>query len=116
MVKLNYMLKASTLIESLVAMVIMVICLSIGTIIYTNVMSSDKQRMQLKALLLLNKEAIEVKAAKSFLDSEKQVGDWTIKKTIEKYDQSENLYKMSLSVIDRDKKIIFVRNELVPVE
>ena len=116
MVKLNAMLKASTLIESLIAMIIMVVCLAVGTMIYTNVMDSDKQHKQLRAALLLNKEADEVKTEKSYIDSETQVGDWMIKKVIKKYDQTENVYQLSLSVIDQDKKIIAVRNELVVVE
>lgn len=97
-------------------MIIMVVCLAVGTMIYTNVMDSDKQHKQLKAMLLLNKEALDVKAGNTYLDSEKQSGDWTIKKTIVKYDQTENVYELSISAIDQDKKIIAVRNELVTVE
>ena len=116
MVKVNQRLKASTLMESLIAMVIMVVCLGVATMIYTNVLSSDKQRNQLKAMFLANEEAGKTKAEKNFLDSEIQAGDWIIKKTVAKYEQTENLYKLSLTVLDRNKKIIVTRNELIPVE
>jgi len=116
MVKLNPWLKASTLIESLIAMIIMVVSLGIGTLIYTNIMNSDKHRKELKAILLVNKDVVEVKAEKKFIDSEKQIGDWIIKTAVEKYDQSESLYKLSVSVIDQNKKVIIVRNELIPGE
>lgn len=116
MVKLNSKLKASTLMESLIAMVIMVVCLGVGTMIYTNVLDSDKQRNQLKALLIINEETNKVKAEKTYLDDEKQAGDWTIKRTVEKYEQTDNLYQLTFSVFDRDKKMIAVQHELIPVE
>ncbi|MGQ0827042.1 MAG: type IV pilus modification PilV family protein [Bacteroidota bacterium] len=116
MVKLNHKLKASTLVESLIAMVILVVCLGVGTMIYTNVLDSGKQRKRLKALFLINKESMEIKSGKDFLDTEKQIGDWTIKRTVEKFDQAENLYKLELSVIDQNKKTIAVHNELILVE
>jgi Tfp pilus assembly protein PilE len=113
MVKLNHSLKASTLMESLIAMVILVVCLGIGTMIYTNVIGSDRERKQLHALLLANKEAIAVKSERNYLDSESQVDDWTIKKTVEKYNETENLFLLSITVLDRDKKIISTRRELI---
>jgi Tfp pilus assembly protein PilV len=116
MVELNSKFKASTLMESLIAMVIMVVCLGIATMIYTNVLDSDKQRNSLKALLIINAEAIKVKAEKNYLDDEKQAGDWTIKRTVEKYDQTDNLYKLTFSIFDKDKKVIAVQHELIAVE
>jgi len=116
MVKLSYRLKASTLIESLIAMVIIVVCLVVGTMVYTNVLDSDKQRNRLKAMLMINKEVLEIKSGKNFLDAEKQTGDWTIKTTVEKYDQTDHIYKLSVSIMDQNKKIIALRNELIPVE
>lgn len=116
MVKLNHRLKASTLMESLIAMIIIVVCFGVATMIYSNVLDSDKQRQQLKAILVLNEEAIEMKKAKTFLDAEKQISDWVIKKIVKKYPNTENLYTISLSVIDRNGKIIAKRNELIPIE
>lgn len=116
MVKLNHALKAATLMESLIAMIIIVVCFGIATMIYSNVLDSDKQRLQLKAILVLNEVAIETKNGKTFVDSEKQIGNWVIKKTVEKYPQTENVYTLTLSVIDRNGKTIAIRNELIPIE
>jgi hypothetical protein len=84
--------------------------------IYTNVLSSDLERKQLHAALIANKEAIVVKSEKSYLDSESQIDDWTIKRTVERYDDTDNLFLLSIAVLDRDKKIISVRRELIIVE
>jgi hypothetical protein len=52
--RLNHPLKASTLVESLIAMVILIVCMGIGTMVYTNVLNSDKERKVLHASLLAN--------------------------------------------------------------
>ena len=116
MVKLNHTLKAATLMESLIAMIIIVVCFGVATMIYSNVLGSDKQRLQLKAILVLNQEAIETKKEKSFVDMEKQVGDWTIKKTLEKYPETENVYRLELTLSDKDGKVVGKRNELISIE
>ncbi len=97
-------------------MIIIIVCFGAATMIYSNVLNSDNQRVQLKASLLLNEEAIGIKMEKNFIDSEKQVGDWTIKKTVELYSQTENVYKLSLSAVNKSGKIIAVRNELILIE
>ena len=116
MVKLNHTLKAATLMESLIAMIIIVVSFGVATMIYSNVLDSDKQRLQLKAILMLNQEAIETKTEKTFLVMEKPVGDWTLKKTVEKYPQSENIYTLALSISDGNGKTIAARNELISIE
>ena len=116
MAKLNFQLKAGTLMESIVAMIILVLVFFSATTIYSNVLASDKQRMELKGILILNREAIQTKVEKSFLDAEKQIGELTIKKTVEKYEQTENLYKLALSLVDKSGNIIARRNELISIE
>jgi Tfp pilus assembly protein PilV len=108
-------IKASTLVESLIAMVIIVMCLGVGTMIYTNVLNSDKQVVQLKAISVLNTLANQTKTEKNFLDSEQQLNDWKIKKTVNKYEQTQNLYQLSFSVFDTEGHLITSRNELITI-
>lgn len=116
MAGLNHQLKASTLVESLIAMVILVVCLGIGTMVFTNVLNSDRDRKELHATLLANEEALKIKSEKNFLDAEEKAGDWTLKKTVQKYQETENLFLLSIAVLDKDRKIIVVRRELIIVE
>ena len=116
MAKIDTKFKAVTLMESMVAMIIIVVCFGIATLTISNVMGTDKYRQKLKAMLMLNEEAKQVKAEKSFIDSEKQFGDWTITRAINKYAQSENLYQLTLSAKDKDGKTIAIRNELIATE
>lgn len=116
MAGLNHQLKASTLVESLIAMVILIVCLGIGTMVFTNILNSDKERKELHASLLANEFALKVKAQQNFLDDEEEIGEWTLKKTVEKYKDADNLYQLSIAVIDGDHKIVLVRRELIIVE
>lgn len=114
--KLNKKLKAATLIESLIAMIIIVVCLGVGTMIYSNVLNSDKQRLKLKAILMLNEEAQQIKTKKIFLDGEKTIGDYVVKVEIKKFDQSENLHALSLTAINKEGVVMGSHRELIFTE
>lgn len=114
--KLGRKLKAGTLMESLIAMIIIVVCLGVGTMIYANVLSSDKQRLKFKTILMLNKEAEKIKTEKKFLDGEEQVGEYIIRRTIKKLAGTENLYSLGLIALDKEGKVIGTRNELIFTE
>lgn len=109
-------IKAATLMESLIAMVIIVLCLGVGTMIYTNVLNSDKQRLQLKAIGELNRLADQAKTEKNYLDSEVLLNGWKIKKVVNKYNQTENLYQLSITAFDTAGYFIAIRNELITIE
>jgi Tfp pilus assembly protein PilE len=116
MVGMKSKLKAATLFESLIAMIIIIVCFGVAVMIYTNVLNSDKQRSELTAILLLNKEAVEFKKEKKFIDDEKKVGDWNIKKTIQLYEYTKNVYHLQLMAIDKNGNTIATRNELITIE
>jgi Tfp pilus assembly protein PilV len=116
MAELDFRLKASTLMESLIAMVILVLCLGIATMIYSTVLTSDRERKQLTASMIANEEVIRVKAEKDFLDSEYEVNGYIIKKEVEKYEQTENLYLLSIVVLNAERKTIYTRKELLIIE
>jgi Tfp pilus assembly protein PilV len=109
-------LKAATLLESLIAMVILVVCFGIATMIYSNVLNSDKQRLKLKAILLLKIETFAIKKNKTFIDSEKTEGEFTLKQTFEREEGTDNLFHMKLLACDKDGNHLAVHNELLAIE
>jgi len=113
MAGLNSKFKAATLVEALVAMVIIVLCLGFAVMIYENVLSSDKQLNKQKAIFTLNEAANKSKKEKRYVDEQIQLGEWSIIKTVTKYEQTENLYQLKLALLDSRGKIILTRNELV---
>ncbi|MBN8696075.1 MAG: hypothetical protein J0L87_06060 [Bacteroidetes bacterium] len=106
-------IKASTLVESLVAIVLIMLSMGFATLIYINVLSSDKQLDKHRAILFLNKYALEAIAKDEMFDSEITFENYLIEKKIEKYPYSDNLYLFKLALLNMDGKEIFVRRQLI---
>lgn len=99
--------------ESLIAMVILVVCFGVGTMIYSNVLDSDMQRLKLKGILILNNEAVEIKQSQNYIDGEKMVGDHLLSFTFEKQEGAEHLYKFILELKNKEGKLISTRKEMI---
>jgi len=109
-------IQSSTLVESLIAMVVIVVCFGIGVMIYVNVLNSDKHNMKMKAVLIMNNEAIDTKKNKNFIDYEKQVGDFRIMRIISPYQQCEDLFYLKFIAISiNTEKTIATHDELVVI-
>ena|SRR5688572_27984163 len=113
MALLSYKLKAATLIESLVAMVIMVLFFGIATMVYLNVMNADQHRQKLKVTLLLDDLAHQTKASGSFFDQVLKTEEMQIVQSIIAYNNTENLSVLSIKAFDLKGKLLAERNELI---
>lgn len=109
-------LKAATLMESLIAMVILVVCFGIATMIYFNILHSDKQRIKLKALLLINKKIFIIKKEKKIIDTEYKEGPFILKANFEKLEGASNLFHFKLSASDGEGNMIAIHDELLPIQ
>ena len=107
---------ASTLIEVMVAMIIVMISFGIAMVIYINVTRSDNQVQKLRAQLLLNETAIKTKIENSFVDATMEVESISIIKTIDSYEGSSILNLLLLEAFDIDGKKIAERKELVIIK
>lgn len=112
MVGISHKLKASTLVESIIAMVIITLCLSIGVMIYINVINADKQLSSQKASFILANEANRIKTEKNFISTTTNINEWMIEKDISKYEGTENVYLLKLILKDANNKVISIHNEL----
>ena len=109
-------LKAATLIESLMAMIIIMLCLGIATMIYVNIMNADNNSLKLKAQLVLAEQAYQAKSSNTFLDDNTETETLLIEKKIEKYKQQDNLILLYLKAFDKNtKKLLAERKELIVV-
>jgi hypothetical protein len=106
-------LKAATLIESIIAMVIIVVCFGIAMMIYVNVLDSDKQRIKLDSSLILEKTAIQMKHDRRYLDEQVLAGDFVIQSSFSNYKQGRGLMEFSLKLFDLSGKLIAERKELI---
>ena len=106
-------LKAATLMESLVAMVVVLVCCGIASMIYVNVITSGNEREKLKAHLLLNEAAIKAKNENLFLDEEIRGETITIRKSIAPYKELPDISLLTLTAVDADGHVIETRKELI---
>ena len=116
MVGIEKKIKAFTLVESLVAMVLVVFSMGFATVVYVNVVDSDKQLKQQKAILILDKLAFETIKEKQLIDDLIKLGDYYIEKTLVKYPNTGNLYLLKLVLSDLNRNRIYSRSELILIE
>ena len=109
-------IKGSTLIEVLVAMIIVMVTFGIAMAIFINVSSSDRHVQKLKAQLLLSEVAIRTKAENSFIDATIELENITLNKTITSYREIPGLNILLLEAFDINGKKVAERKELIIVE
>ena len=93
---LNRSLKASTLIEVLVAMVIIMASIGIGLIIYENLSSGNNDELKIKAEIALNNLATETKKNNHFIDLSVEQEDMRLQQTVVPYEKSKRLISLHL--------------------
>lgn len=110
----NNKLKGSTLVETLVAMIIVMLAFGIGLLIYLNVIQSSGAQQKLNAQLQMNKIAIETKDKNLFVDEEDTTGTMKIIKTIQPYSAgSDKLKLLKIEAFDGNGKKLAEREELI---
>lgn len=106
-------LKATTLIEVLVAMIIILLSFGTGMMIYNNILNSDNGYEKMKSRLILNEIAIETKKEKTFFDEIKEEETFTIHKSIEQYKDKKNLSLLHLKAFNKQGRLIAEKKELI---
>lgn len=109
-------LKGGTLVETLVAMVVIMLSFTIAVIIFSNVIRSSSFPRKVKAETLLKDLAARSKADNIFLDASFQYNGMQINKKVSPYAGSMGLSMLNLEAVDADGKRIAVFNELVLTE
>lgn len=112
MVELNKNLKASTLLESLISMVLIMICFTIATAVYLNIIRGNQTGKKLKVHLLMEKMAFETKQNNTYLDETQNYENMVIRKMIKPYPSASGLYLLSLKAFENEK-LFDEYNELI---
>jgi Tfp pilus assembly protein PilV len=109
-------LKAASLLEVVIAMVIISIVFGVGMMTYMNILKSSFSVQQLNATLLLNKIVEETKQEQSFFDETITEENITVYKKASKYQGNDNLVLLELEVLDAENKILANRKQLIRTE
>ena len=113
MVKLRTKYAASTLIEALVAMVIIVFMSGISVMIFLNIDKSGYNRLRTEAIFQINNILIASKKDKIFIDEEYQLDNMIIKKSILPFERISNLKILQVEAQTKSGKFLLSKRELI---
>ena len=109
-------MKAATLVETIVSLIIIMIVFSIGMIIFNRVIFSGNQFQQLQIHLLMKKIAIETKTNNRYFDETFSKDQYIIEKKITKYKNTEFIYHLQLISYSNSNKKVGSYNELIIID
>lgn len=97
---------SSTLIEVMVAMVILSLAFGIGLMTYFNIIGSTKSLASLKAQIILNEIAAETIIEQSFFDEELDIERMHITKEFVQYNGSNDTYILVLKATGPSNQVL----------
>lgn len=106
-------LKASSLVETIVGLMVIVLVFGIAMTVYVNVMRNSTSLAELKASQRLEEIAVETKTKKSFFNESFEEGGVKIEKTIGKYQDKEGLFLLELIAKDPTERKLAERKEII---
>jgi Tfp pilus assembly protein PilV len=109
-------LKGSTIIEVLVAMVIILACSSLATVIYLNVLQSQNSAEKLKAFRILKQFQQETESKGNFINEETEADAFTVKKECRPYQGNMQLIQLTFSIRNAEGKELIRQSKLVVSE
>jgi hypothetical protein len=109
--------KASTLIETIFAMLVIMLSFSIAITIFSRLITNNTSNQQLKANSIIGSEIETIKRSKSFFDQRKIVeNNWTLSISFELFENSSDRLVLTAVVQDSTSKVIDQQKEIVYLE
>jgi hypothetical protein len=112
-------LAAFTIVESIAAMIIIMISFSVVIMVYLNLLQTDAFPLKTKANNILNTVWIEIQQESLYLDQITYIDGFQIKKEVKPYNNTNNalgsttLYQVILSAFSPNQEKIAVHNHLI---
>ncbi len=106
-------LKATTLIESMVAMILIVVSFGIGMMIYFNVLNGTRLQQKMQAELLLNTVLENTKKTSSFVEEAIELNGLIVTKETSPYRSYDNVRLLHLKAYDQKSNFIIDLKEVV---
>jgi Tfp pilus assembly protein PilV len=94
--------QASTILEVVISMVIIVFVIGIALMILSNVLRLSLSVKQLKASSILQQEMEKVKALRTVSDEVLQINDWRVEKTFKPFSLGGSLLEADLAIYDQN--------------
>ena len=101
-----------TIIETLIALLVIMLCFSIGGLIITNVLRSDDYARRTQALLLIKEMRMNSKMAPIQVDEVLNKENIKIKKTVNRFGNFPELIQVVYTAYDSDGKKLLAITEI----
>lgn len=116
MVVLSKKLKAGTILETMVALTIVMISFGIALMIFNNVNKSNSNFLKIKASIMLNEAAKNATQEKLYIDNSFEQDGISITQKIENFDNLSDIKLLYLEARNKEGKVIAERKELILVD
>ncbi len=111
----THRLPAATLVETMIAMVIVMVCLGIGGLVYLSLLKSNNDHLQHSAGLAVEQVARITHRQKAYVDETIAWKPFSIQKSVRPFESGEQLVVLTLRASNDQGRILSERKELVLV-
>jgi type II secretory pathway pseudopilin PulG len=113
MFALNSRLRASTIIETIVAMVIILICSGVGFSLFTGIARDVNDQLRIEAEIMVNSLAAETKLKKDYSESSFETENLTLHRSVNTYLKKSSVKILLIEAYSLSGKKICEYKELV---
>jgi hypothetical protein len=113
MAVLKQKLRGYILLESILAMVIVMACFGVAAMIYNNVITGMRGRLQLQARLVLEQEARKAHTENRLITESFTTDVLNIFKSVEQYKGSSDVYLLQLTATDKEGRTLAIHRQLI---
>jgi len=106
-------LKGYVLLESMIAMIVVMVCFMIAVMIYENVVNGSRSRLRLLARLRMETAAQSAIAGDQLLDKKIVYDEFTIEQTVSLYHGTGNIYELKMEIRTPDGKQLAEYHQLL---
>lgn len=106
-------LKGSTLLESVVAMLIISMIIGIAFMIFGNVITNDRAKTKISASILINNYYTESVYFQEFIPADKWVGNYQLRREVNTYKRIRNLNCLTFTVSNNVGEEILKKHFLI---
>lgn len=115
MVTMKTRLRASTLVETIVAMVIIMICSGIGLDLFSNISRDVNDELRIEAEIRINSLAAQTKLNKDFRNTIIESADMRLERSVSQYQNKKRLGILLIEAYSLNGRKICASREIVEV-
>ena len=116
MLRLKHRFQSFTLVESLISLMIVVSVFFVGTLIMVNVLKTQQGAHNLDIEIALDQVLVSTFCRKPFFDEKISYKEYQIVKQVLPFKDYERMRIIRFMVLDKDDKVLRVKQELIIAE